>query len=353
MGRAMSADRHLASTNSQSPQLSTQPSARGRLWSWLSTSLIVAGLLLLGVGGVMIYRDSVILAEPPPAVGVVEPPPASMEGSPLPVLADSQPYPGVDEPPSPASLGENPLPVLVEPLSSVDSVEPASPPSLEENPLPVVADGELPGVAVDDAPLALISPPVSNASSDVFGSDTAKADQGLEPEAGQDVPSGPPPASSPNSVSPAKSPPTRIVAPAINLDSEVIPVGWKQIIERGTITSVWEVPEYAAGWHQNSALPGGGGNIVLSGHHNVKGEVFRYIVDLNPGDMVTLYADDRPYTYTVESRFVVRDKGEPEEKRRENAQWIGPFPDERLTLVTCWPYTNNTHRVIVVAKPAE
>jgi sortase A len=75
-------------------------------------------------------------------------------------------------------------------------------------------------------------------------------------------------------------------------------------------------------------------------------------VDLNPGDTLTLYADNRPYTYTVEARFVVPDKGVSEEQRRENARWIGPFPDERLTLVTCWPYTNNTHRVIVVAKPA-
>jgi len=147
-------------------------------------------------------------------------------------------------------------------------------------------------------------------------------------------------------------PPTRIVAPAINLDAKVIPVGWKQIIQDGKPVSVWEVADYAAGWHQNSALPGGGGNIVLSGHHNIKGEVFRYVVDLEPGDTITLFADGRPYTYTVESRFVVRDKGEPEEKRLENARWIGPFPDERLTLVTCWPYTNNTHRVIVIAKPA-
>jgi sortase (surface protein transpeptidase) len=22
-----------------------------------------------------------------------------------------------------------------------------------------------------------------------------------------------------------------------------------------------------------------------------------------------------------------------------------------VTLITCWPYTNNTHRVIVIAKP--
>jgi len=142
------------------------------------------------------------------------------------------------------------------------------------------------------------------------------------------------------------------VAPAINLDAEVVPVGWKQITKGGKTITVWEVAEYAAGWHQNSSLPGNGGNVVLSGHHNIKGEVFRYLVDLKPGDTVTLYADGRPYTYTVESRFVVRDKGEPEEKRRENARWIGPFPDERVTLVTCWPYTNNTHRVIVVAKPS-
>ncbi|NIQ82554.1 MAG: sortase, partial [Anaerolineae bacterium] len=128
-----------------------------------------------------------------------------------------------------------------------------------------------------------------------------------------------------------------VVIPAIELDSEVVPLGWKQIVQNGKLTSVWEVAEYAAGWHQNSALPGEVGNVVLSGHHNVKGEVFRYIVDLNPGDTITLYADDRPYTYSVESRFVVRDKGQSAEKRRENARWIGSFSDERLTLVTCWP----------------
>ena len=37
--------------------------------------------------------------------------------------------------------------------------------------------------------------------------------------------------------------------------------------------------------------------------------------------------------------------------RRANAQWIAPTDDERLTLVTCWPYISNTHRLIIVAKP--
>jgi hypothetical protein len=27
-------------------------------------------------------------------------------------------------------------------------------------------------------------------------------------------------------------------------------------------------------------------------------------------------------------------------------------PDERLTLLSCYPFTNNTHRIAVVAKPA-
>jgi LPXTG-site transpeptidase (sortase) family protein len=76
-----------------------------------------------------------------------------------------------------------------------------------------------------------------------------------------------------------------------------------------------------------------------------------WIVDLNPGDVITLYSDGQPLDYIVESRFLVQDKGMSEEQRRENVRWIGAFSDERLTLVTCWPYTNNTHRVIVVATP--
>jgi sortase A len=39
------------------------------------------------------------------------------------------------------------------------------------------------------------------------------------------------------------------------------------------------------------------------------------------------------------------------EVRIANAKWIQPTSDERLTLVTCWPYTNNTHRLIIVARP--
>jgi len=291
-------------------------------------------LLLLGAGGVIAFLSSAALVEPPPAVGAVEPLPASLE--------------------------ENPLPALAEPELSVGVVEPGAPPSLEGNPLPVLTEGELPESQVENAPSAPTSLSVAAASLAGPESEVESPMQGASGdsdkvmrEAEGEVPGGLLPTPTPDPVAPAASPPTRVVIPAIELDSEVVPVGWKKIVHGGKLASVWEVAEYAAGWHQNSALPGEVGNVVLSGHHNIKGEVFRYIVDLNPGDTITLYAGDRPYTYTVESRFVVRDKGQSAERRQENARWIGSFPDERLTLVTCWPYTSNTHRVIVIAKPTD
>lgn len=166
-------------------------------------------------------------------------------------------------------------------------------------------------------------------------------------------PSLPSPTPDPTLVPPADLPPSRIVAPAIDLDARVVPMGWTTVDRKGTPVSTWIVPENAAGWHENSALPGHGDNIVLSGHHNIEGKVFRYVVDLQPGDEITLYVDDASYTYTVTEKYILKEAGMPLSVRQKNAQWIMPTGDERLTLVTCWPYEwpGNTHRVIVVALP--
>jgi sortase A len=150
---------------------------------------------------------------------------------------------------------------------------------------------------------------------------------------------------------PANSPPTRIVIPKIGLDSKVVEVGWKVEKKDGQLVSVWNVADYAAGFHLGSAYPGNTGNTVISGHHNIKGEVLRYVVDLEPSDEVILYVGEVAYKYAVEEKLLLPDKYVSAEQKRENGKWIRYFPDERLTLVTCWPYTNNTHRVIVIAKP--
>jgi len=150
---------------------------------------------------------------------------------------------------------------------------------------------------------------------------------------------------------PAQSPPDRIVIPSINLDAPVVPVGWSTRERDGRWFSEWQTASYAAGFHKGSALPGHVGNTVISGHHNIKGKVFEHLVELKPGDLVILYADGRPYRYRVQDKFIVREVGVSLAQRRQNAQWIAPTRDERLTLVTCWPPDGNTYRVIVVAKP--
>ena len=161
----------------------------------------------------------------------------------------------------------------------------------------------------------------------------------------------PPPTATPTL---APKPIVRIVAPAIKLDAPVVPVGWIMVDDGGEKRSEWETADYAAGHHINSQLPTQGGNIVISGHHNIKGEVFRYVVDLKVGDDITLFLEDgRDFTYRVTQTLTVQELGASDAERQAHAQYIGETPDERLTLVTCWPYWTNTHRVIVIAKPVQ
>jgi len=156
----------------------------------------------------------------------------------------------------------------------------------------------------------------------------------------------------PSTPVPAASAPTRIVIPSIRLDAPVVEVGWRAVQRGEEMVTEWEVAENAVGFHIGSAYPGNPGNTVLSGHHNIKGKVFRYLVNVEPGAEIILYAEDRAYHYRVESKQILPEKYASDAQRAKNAELIGPFPDERLTLVTCWPYTGSTHRVVVVARPA-
>jgi len=148
--------------------------------------------------------------------------------------------------------------------------------------------------------------------------------------------------------------PTRLVIPSIGLDAPVVTVGWSLVTQNGQQVSMWDVPNWrAAGWLKTSARVGAPGNTILDGHHNIAGEVFRDLVGLKPGDTIQLWVDDQARDYVVSLLKILPEKGQPIEVRLQNAKWIQPTEDERLTLVTCWPYENNTHRLIVVALPAD
>jgi sortase A len=159
------------------------------------------------------------------------------------------------------------------------------------------------------------------------------------------------PTPTPNWPPPADAPPSRLVIPAISVDATVMPVGWQAVEEGGKLVSVWDVADYAVGWHKTSAYPGHDENVVMNGHHNIRGKVFRYLVDLEAGDEVIVYVGETAYHYQVTEKHILEEKNASAEVREQNARWIAPTGDECVTLVTCWPYTNNTHRVIVIAKP--
>ena len=160
------------------------------------------------------------------------------------------------------------------------------------------------------------------------------------------MPSGP--VRKPTPVDPEGETPTRIVIPAIKLDAPVETAGWHTV----NGISQWDVPDhFAAGWLMTSAMLGKAGNTAITGHHNVAGEVFRNLVKLQRGDQLIIYGDDEPYFYEVTARKILPERGLPDEVRLANARWIQPTTDERITLTTCWPYTSNTHRLIIIAKP--
>jgi LPXTG-site transpeptidase (sortase) family protein len=147
--------------------------------------------------------------------------------------------------------------------------------------------------------------------------------------------------------------PTRLIIPAINLDAPVVEMGWSVVERDGQPVSEWEVPDWrAVGWLKTSSPLGAAGNSVLEGHQNIYGRVFENLEYAKEGDAVQVYAGDGVVrNYVVTLRTIVAEKNQPLEVRRENARWIAPQDDERITLITCYPHDSDTHRLILVAHP--
>jgi sortase A len=145
--------------------------------------------------------------------------------------------------------------------------------------------------------------------------------------------------------------PVRLQIPTIGLDVPVLPATWRKVLYEGYVFDQWKAPKDAAGWQADSALLGKVGNTVINGHNNEYGEVFRYLENVKPGDIINTFSMDGEFTYIVTNRMILLEEGEKSAVRLENASWIAKTSDERLTLVTCWPYDTNTHRLIVVASP--
>jgi sortase A len=288
---------------------------------WISNLLIWVGLVIIVIGGALMYpfvRDIIeAQSDPSTTLSFV-----------------------VTLPPAPTLLAITP--VIPAPTPTFDVASAALTPTSTSTPQPVATASSLPAPTSPTR-----SAPTPTATSTTVPTPVVLPDNGTSPERVTTAPA----ADQPTPVA-TGNPPDRIVVPAIGLDVPVVTVGWHVEQIKGAAVSVWDVPDRrVAGWLKTSAPAGQPGNTVLDGHHNIKGEVFRRLVDLKPSDVIDLYANGAVYHYAVTEKHILPDRDQPMQVRIANAQWIQPTDDERLTLVTCWPYTNNTHRLIIVARP--
>ena len=119
----------------------------------------------------------------------------------------------------------------------------------------------------------------------------------------------------------------RIRIPAINVDAPIVQGdGWEQL-------------QKGVGQHIGSAIPGPTGNIVLSAHNDIYGEIFRRLDQLQAGDEIVVHTQTQQYSYRVDHwRIVV-----PTE-----VSVMDPTQEPIVTLISCYPYLVNTDRIVVV-----
>ena len=142
--------------------------------------------------------------------------------------------------------------------------------------------------------------------------------------------------------------PTRIAIPSIKVDSVVEPVGYQLTAQ----SLGWQTAENAVGWHRSSAVPGSPGNTVMSGHNATRGSrVFRDLYKIKTSAAITVTSNGIDHQYVVTDIIILPYVFASEYRRGQIAALLGQFGDERLTLITCYPWFTNTHRLIVVAHP--
>jgi len=120
----------------------------------------------------------------------------------------------------------------------------------------------------------------------------------------------------------------RIQIPAINVDAPIVQGdGWEQL-------------KKGVGQYMGTPNPGQTGNLVLSAHNDVFGEIFRDLDRLKEGDSVVLYTNLRTYTYIVKQSQIV----EPTQ-----VEVMGPSRDAIVTLISCYPYMVDKQRIVITA----
>ncbi len=121
----------------------------------------------------------------------------------------------------------------------------------------------------------------------------------------------------------------RIQIPALNVDAPIVQGdGWEQL-------------KKGVGQYVGSADPGRDGNVVLSAHNDVYGELFRYLDRLAPGDQIIISTRQRQYVYIVDRTVLVEPTA---------VEVMASTGSPTVTLISCYPYLVDKQRIVVFAR---
>ena len=120
----------------------------------------------------------------------------------------------------------------------------------------------------------------------------------------------------------------QIQIPAIGLSAPVV------------LGDGWEQLKKGIGQHLNTVNPGEAGNMVVSAHNDIFGELFKDLDRLKPGDEVIVTTQDKSYTYVVTGTQIV----EP-----TRVDLMAQTSETTLTMISCYPYRIDTQRIVVTA----
>ena len=124
----------------------------------------------------------------------------------------------------------------------------------------------------------------------------------------------------------------RLQIPKINKDVPVVEGDGPEQLKKGV------------GHYIYSANPGENGNVVLSAHNDIHGEIFRDLDQLEVGDLIILFSVRQSYTYAVEDILIV----EPNQ-----VEYLESTGEPITTLISCYPYLVDNKRIVVIANLIE
>lgn len=102
----------------------------------------------------------------------------------------------------------------------------------------------------------------------------------------------------------------------------------------------WEDLKHGVGQRPGSANPGENANLVLSAHNDIFGQIFRHLDKLKLGDEITILTASKQYIYLVEEILILKPN---------QVSVLEPGEDPIVTLISCYPYMIDTHRIVVRA----